>query len=223
MLRLKYFEPSQEKRERWLVSYVDVMTILLILFIAVAAQAVQRGVQSSPQPRAAKTEPARAPRPDSVSPAVMAVKQQLERRGLDLKIENSALIISLPQAILFPPGQDEITPGAQPIIGHIAGLLRGIPNRVALVGHADSTPIHSHRFRNNWELSAARSLKLLDLLTTRYGIPEERLSIASRGSYAPKQSNDTVEGRAENRRVEIVILGDASGVGIGAESARAGM
>jgi chemotaxis protein MotB len=76
------------------------------------------------------------------------------------------------------------------------------------VGHADAIPIHNQRFKSNWELSAARSLNLLALLASQYGIDETRLSIQSYGSYSPRNSNDTVDGRAENRRVEILILDD---------------
>jgi chemotaxis protein MotB len=77
---------------------------------------------------------------------------------------------------------------------------------VSLVGHTDGTPIHNRHFANNWELAAARGLRLLELLSSRYGIEESRLSVASFGSYDPKSSNDTPHGRASNRRVEIVIL-----------------
>ncbi len=75
-----------------------------------------------------------------------------------------------------------------------------------LVGHADTVPIHNRRFNSNWDLAAARSLRLLDLLTTQYEIEESRLSVESHGSYDPKSTNETPDGRATNRRVEIVIL-----------------
>ena len=87
-----------------------------------------------------------------------------------------------------------------------ADVLGKIPNNVSLVGHADAVPIHNRRFANNWELAAARGLRLLELLSSRYGIEESRLSVESFGSYDPKSSNDTPDGRASNRRVEIVIL-----------------
>ena len=70
-------------------------------------------------------------------------------------------------------------------------------------------PIHNRRFDNNWELSAARSLRLLELLSSRYGIAESRLSVSSYGSWSPRSTNATEEGRAENRYVEIVILDDS--------------
>jgi chemotaxis protein MotB len=95
---------------------------------------------------------------------------------------------------------------ALPALSQIAAVIRETDNRVALVGHADTIPIHNRRFHSNWELSAARSLSLLGLLTTRYGIAESRLSIQGYGSNVPLGSNDTEAGRAANRRVEILIL-----------------
>jgi len=77
---------------------------------------------------------------------------------------------------------------------------------MSLVGHADAVPIHNRRFRNNWELAAARSLRLLELLGRDGGIEESRLSVASYSSFDPKETNNTPDGRASNRRVEIVIL-----------------
>ena len=114
--------------------------------------------------------------------------------------------MSLPQALLFPPGEDKINADALTTVKAIGDVLSKIPNNVSLVGHTDATPIHNQRFTNNWDLAAARGLRLLELLSSRYGIAESRLSVASYGSYAPKSSDDTPDGRASNRRVEIVIL-----------------
>jgi chemotaxis protein MotB len=133
-------------------------------------------------------------------------RQKLEQHGFDVKMEPRGLVISLPQAILFASGDDRISAEALPMVEEIADILGDLPNRVSLIGHADDVPIHNRRFKNNWELSAARGLRLLELLSTRYAIPESRLSVASEGSYKPQGPNDTPDGRAGNRRVEIVIL-----------------
>ena len=74
------------------------------------------------------------------------------------------------------------------------------------MGHADATPIHTRRFRSNWDLAAARSLRLLDILSAEYGIDEARLSVESHGAIEPKSTNETPDGRSANRRVDIVIL-----------------
>jgi chemotaxis protein MotB len=111
--------------------------------------------------------------------------------------------------VLFPSGDERIQPTALPLVDEIAGVLRAIPNRVNLAGNTDSVPIHNRRFHNNWELSAARGMALLDLLASRYGIEESRLSVTSYGSFRPRDSNDTPGGRAGNRRVEITVLDDS--------------
>ncbi|MGH9591547.1 MAG: OmpA/MotB family protein, partial [Bryobacteraceae bacterium] len=95
---------------------------------------------------------------------------------------------------------------AMPTVSTVAKALKKVSNDVILVGHADAIPIHNRRFGNNWDLAASRGLRLLDLLTSRYGIAESRLSVQSYGSNDPRSSNDTPDGRASNRRVEIVIL-----------------
>ncbi len=192
----RYFQPGAGNRDRWMISYMDVLTILLIFFVAVASKSLQQVEKSDPAPT--QDDP------------LLKAQQTLERNGprndLDLRREPRGLVISLPQAILFRSGEDRIGPDAFPIVSRIADVLRDLPNKVSLVGHADAVPIHNRRFKSNWELSAARGFELLELLNHRYRIPEERLSVASYGSYDPRKPNDTPEGRAGNRRVEIVIL-----------------
>ena len=84
--------------------------------------------------------------------------------------------------------------------------MRDLPNPVRLEGHTDSVPIHTARFRSNWELSAARAIAMMDLLADQFGIPQTRMAIGGYGDTSPIESNDTAEGRAHNRRVDIVIL-----------------
>jgi len=181
--------------DRWMVSYVDVLTILLIFFVAAAAQSAMPhpAPEKVPQPHAELVQPQR----------------KLAALGLDLKMEARGLVISLPQTILFASGDDAVSAEARVTVEQIAAVLRAIPNKVSLVGHADAKPIHNRRFKNNWELAAARSLRLLELLGRDCGIEESRLSVASYSSFDPRDTNETPDGRASNRRVEIVILDDS--------------
>lgn len=199
-MRPAYFQKDTSGRDRWMVSYLDVLTILLILFVAIAARALQ-APPKSPEPAAKSVQVLEAP----VSPLV-AIQQELEQSQLDVHMDSRGVVISLPQALLFPPGEDRINADALETVGVIGDLLRKIPNNVSLVGHSDAIPIHNRRFSSNWELASARGLRLLELLSSRYGIAESRLSVQSYGSFDPKSSNDTPDGRASNRRVEIVIL-----------------
>jgi len=221
-----YLQPDRGGRERWLISYTDILTLLLILFAAMAAQTAgqqqpARAVETKPQataptvpapPAPAPAVPAAPPEPAPTAPpspsheALVRAQERLKQTGLDLHLEARGLVISLPQAILFASGDDRINASALPIISQIADVLRDLDNKVELAGHADSVPIHNRRFKNNWELSSARGLSLLNTLTNQYGIAESRLTVSSHGSFSPKSSNDTADGRAENRRVEILIL-----------------
>ncbi len=179
-----------------MVSYMDILTILLIFFVAAAAQTTM------PHPASRPVLDKAAPPPVPPDP----VQRKLESLGLDLKREPRGLVIGLPQTILFSSGDDAISAQARPIVGELAAILRGIPNKVSLVGHADAVPIHNRRFKNNWELAAARSLRLLELLGRDGGVEESRLSVTSYSSFDPKDTDQTPGGRASNRRVEIVIL-----------------
>jgi chemotaxis protein MotB len=148
--------------------------------------------------------------PEQARSNLAQAQERLRDEGLTAELEARGLVISLPQVVLFSPGADTVSPEAQHSIAQIAEVLDDIPNDVQLIGHADIAPIHNRRFHSNWELSMARSQKILELLSVRYGVSESRLSIASFGPYRPAAPNDTEDGRASNRRVEIVILDDPS-------------
>ena len=188
---------SSRQRDRWTTSYADFVTILLVLFVAIAAQGVQ--------PVATKTAPPLlSERPKR--PSILTALTSLEGKGVRVKMEARGIVISLEQKILFHSGDDRVSKDAMQVVSDIADVLRGVPNRVNLIGHADSRPVHSKRFRDNWELSVARSLRLRELLSEEFGIDESRLSVASYGATEPVASEETEEGRASNRRVEIVIV-----------------
>ncbi len=195
-------------RDRWMISYMDVLTILLIFFVAVAAQV---RLHPAPQPTAApvaKPVPAAVPTTVPITDprqALIEIRKKLEQHDLDMRLEPRGLVISLPQAILFSSGKDRISAQGLPVIASIAEVLRDVPNEVTFIGHSDAVPIHNRHFLNNWHLATARSLRMLELMSQRYGVPESRLSIASYGTYRPAGPNDTPDGRAHNRRVEVVI------------------
>jgi chemotaxis protein MotB len=137
------------------------------------------------------------------------LEQEIRAGRLRLNLESRGLVVTLPQSTYFPSGQDGIDPATYPTIEKVAQVIRKLPNPVRLEGHTDSLPIHNARFRSNWELSAARSIAVLGLLAGRFQIPREKLAIAGYADNAPAGPNDTEEGRALNRRVDIVILSQA--------------
>src|SRR2546426_5156393 len=157
-----------------------------------------------------KTEP--AAKPAGLLPSLKILqtqlKQEIESGMLQVSMEPRGLVVSLRQAAFFPPGQDTIDDSTYPTIRKLAEVILAVPNKVRLEGHTDAVPIHNARYRSNWELSSARSVTMLELLTSRYQVPEQRLSVGGYAETIPIAPNATPEGRAQNRRVDIVILND---------------
>lgn len=135
-----------------------------------------------------------------------ALDAEIKAGKLELRMEGRGLVLSLRQAAFFPSGTDTVDPQTYPTVDKIAQVIRDLPNQVRLEGHTDSRPIHTARFRNNWDLSAARGIAMLELLSGKYGIPENRFAIGGYADTVPIEPNDTDEGRARNRRVDVVIL-----------------
>ena len=139
-----------------------------------------------------------------------ALQLEIRKGELQVHLEPRGLVISLREASFFASGDDVIYPGAYDSVEKIAVAIRALPNPVRLEGHTDAVPIHNSRFRSNWELSAARSIAMLELLATRFRVGYQRMAVVGYADTAPLESNDTEEGRSQNRRVDIVIL-NASG------------
>ena len=134
------------------------------------------------------------------------LKKEIAAGKLRIHLEPRGLIVSLTQAAFFSSGEDTIDADTYGSVATIAGAIRKLPNPVRLEGHTDSVPIHNGRFRSNWELSSARAIAMLELLKTRCGVPETQLAVAGYADTCPVDSNETEDGRARNRRVDIVIL-----------------
>jgi chemotaxis protein MotB len=133
--------------------------------------------------------------------------QEITEGKVALSIQPRGLVLSLRESALFPPGQDLFNPEAIPILGKVAEALRKLPDQpVRLEGHTDNTPIQTERFPSNWELSAARANAVLGLLCGRLELDPKRFAVAGYANYHPVVDNNTPEGRAHNRRVDIVVL-----------------
>jgi chemotaxis protein MotB len=132
---------------------------------------------------------------------------EIKAGKLQINMGTRGLVISFTQAALFPSGEDEIAKDFYPGIQKIADAIKQVPNPVRLEGHTDSVPIHNARFKSNWDLSAARSIALLELFV-KSGMPPERISIAGYADTAPVDNNDTEAGRQRNRRVDMVVLNE---------------
>jgi chemotaxis protein MotB len=132
--------------------------------------------------------------------------QEVEDGKIQVELGTRGLVITTREAAFFAPAGDTINAAAYPIIEKLAATINKLPNQVRMEGHTDSTPINTARFKSNWELSAARSIAMMELLTSKYGVPRSKVAIAGYADTVPLEGNTTAEGRSRNRRVDIVIL-----------------
>jgi chemotaxis protein MotB len=137
-----------------------------------------------------------------------SLKKEIASGRLDVRMERRGLVISLREATFFPPGNDTLEVSTYSTLEVIANELKRSPNPIRMEGHTDSVPIHTERFRSNWHLSAARGIAMMELFTSRFGLPSERVAIAGFAETAPVADNDSTEGRARNRRVDIIVLNE---------------
>lgn len=201
--------------DRWMISWADLLTLLFASLVVLYASAARNGFPAAvvSKPAAAAVGPAPQPADELASSfdrLRAALGRETEEGKLQVSLETRGIVVSLRDQGYFKSGSDEIAPEALESISEVASVIGELPNSVRLEGHSDSIPIHTGRFRDNWSLSAARSAAVLNLLESGFGIPAARLAIAAYADNQPVAANESAEGRARNRRVDIVILNQRS-------------
>ncbi len=132
---------------------------------------------------------------------------EIARNEVAVRKVPDGLVISLREVGFFDSGSATMQAHAGDAFRRIAVLLLRYPHRIRIEGHTDDVPIHNSQFASNWELSTARATALVQTLIDEYQFPPERLSAAGYAQYHPVATNDSTEGRAQNRRVDVVVLG----------------
>lgn len=227
--RSRHHEGEHENLERWLITYADLITLLLIFFVvmyAISRADLEKFQQVASSLRAAFNLDVLTASPSgqaAVAPleqdprfsAYLSVRAQvaslftrlgLDRQGAEVELTSEGIVIHLSDAVLFPPGQAELRPEAQRVLDGIAAILEPLPHPIRIEGHTDNTPPPPGTYPDNWELSAMRAVNTLRYLSSVAGLAPQRLSAAGYGEFRPRASNDTLEGRRKNRRVDIVLL-----------------
>jgi chemotaxis protein MotB len=136
------------------------------------------------------------------------LKPEIKNGTVEMHMSARGLTISFKQAAFFDSGSDALKPSAFPTISKVGKALLKIPNFVRLEGHTDNVPISNGRFSSNWILSSSRGIAVLDMLANNFLVPRARLAVGGYADVAPVASNSTEEGRARNRRVDVVILSE---------------
>ncbi len=137
-------------------------------------------------------------------------KQLVDAGTLKVKVQDGRMMLALSTDVLFPTASAALSAKGANSIRQVSKLLNGMSTkRFQIEGHTDSIPIHSKKFPSNWELASARAMSVLNTMVSA-GFKPNRLSIASYGTTDPIANNKTAKGRAENRRIDIVIVPDLS-------------
>ncbi len=137
-------------------------------------------------------------------------KELIDAGRLTVKIVDGRMVVKLASDILFASGKAALSDEGRANLTDVAGVLASIPDRTFQVeGHTDNDPIKTERFPSNWELGAARAIAVVRTLNEG-GVPITHLSAASYADNRPVKPNDSREGKASNRRIEIVVIPDLS-------------
>ncbi len=125
---------------------------------------------------------------------------------LKIRVVRGRMVVEMASSILFPSGEAKLHEEGEIALAELAGILRTIKDRdFQVAGHTDNVPIRTRKFPSNWELSAARSVSVVKFLQES-GVVPNHLSASGYAEYQPAADNNTEEGKAENRRIEIVLM-----------------
>lgn len=140
---------------------------------------------------------------------ISQLKRELENKEMSIREYEEKLSITFVDRVLFDFGSATITPGGKGIITRVGDSLENVQGmQIRVVGHTDNRPIRKEylwKFPSNWELSSARAAAVVRFLQRECGLDPKGFEVAGRSFYRPVASNETDEGRAQNRRVEVII------------------
>jgi chemotaxis protein MotB len=233
-------KPAEKDRaDRWLLTYADLITLLLIFFIVLFVMSTQDVVkfQVMAESLIDAFKGTRSVVGESPGPAYVEgksgvkvsgpgakgreqlkmefIKQEVERlaqkEGLtsqvSVRMEERGVVINILDKVLFRSGYADLNPDATRVLKAIGKILQVNKDQYMRVeGHTDNRPISNERFASNWELSAGRATNVVKMFIDEVGMNPRLLSEVGYGEFRPLAGNETEDGRAKNRRVEIVIL-----------------
>lgn len=231
MKKKRHKEEHEHSHERWLLTYADLITLLLGLFVILYAMSkvdaekysqmisALSGVFGGPKPSVV------AGNAGIVNTPVAMLRSEREHIELELK---RALQLNLPKGLvtisndergvtvhileelLFASGSAEFKLTSFAMLDSLAGVLKKLDNDLRVEGHTDDVPIHTALFPSNWHLSVTRAMNAGYYLIEKHRIDPERVSVVGYSEYKPLVPNTSPENRARNRRVDIVIITESA-------------
>lgn len=125
---------------------------------------------------------------------------------IQIKIDSRGVVISISAGYLFDEGSTEIRPELYPVVQVLSDIINSMPRLILVEGHTDDKPTVGSLFYSNWEISALRATAMARLLSQQFNVDPKRITASGYAQYRPVGDNSTDQGRAQNRRVEIVML-----------------
>jgi chemotaxis protein MotB len=227
---------EHENHERWLVSYADFITLLFAFFVVMYSisavnegkfRTVSESIKAALRPVANQPVSSMAfsigqSRPSLAQPSIPTGKRETIRHLRELvkamqtgpqfavihlaEKENGDIIITIPDQLLFKSGEATIRQEALPFLKGLAAAMLELDRYVRVEGHTDNVPIRTAQFPSNWELSSARAVIVVRVLSELYSVPSGHLTAVGHADTRPVTANLSPDQRAKNRRVEIIIL-----------------
>jgi chemotaxis protein MotB len=229
---------DHENLERWLLTYADLITLLLAFFIVMysmsqidakkfgkMSRALSGALQGGKAVINAGEDIGMAPgmgvlKFGKLMTIGINLEQKFEKlRRSEDKVEREklaktvsietterGLVIHIMESALFKSGSATLEEQAIATLDIVASEINGLPNHIRVEGHTDNMPINSNKYPSNWELSSARATEVVKYLIENYGLPPIQIYAVGYGEYRPIKPNNSFENKAQNRRVDIVVL-----------------
>lgn len=228
MRRNRKKEEDHENMERWLLTYADLITLLLAFFVVMYSMSqidakkfgqmseslhgILKGGESvlNHENNIQKTKGHGVLKLGNLRMLQKSIENKSEERkklqDIKTEITERGLVIHIVERALFREGSANLQGNFQEVLGLVFDEIDSIPNHIRIEGHTDDRSITSAKYPSNWELSAARATEVVRYFVNEYNFPPDRISALGYGEYRPIQPNNSIENRAQNRRVDIVIL-----------------
>ena len=204
---MRYYEREDELENElnrgalWAITYGDMMSYLMIFFMVLFAFYSSKSINTQFSAKSIEETFGR----DTAVVSTLFSKHGIQQIA-QVEISASKITINFSEPILFDAGSDRLKDSSLPYLRRLSAIFKDLPNPIQVEGHTDNRPMgRGSRFRSNWELSSARAFSVLQFFV-KDGVAPEKLSAVGYGEYKPLRANDTPEGRAVNRRIEINII-----------------
>ncbi|OGR75406.1 MAG: hypothetical protein A2X32_12870 [Elusimicrobia bacterium GWC2_64_44] len=215
----RYAKHKVEENPLYLVVLSDIMTNLMLFFLILyvfniqpenkAAETFMSGFDKEAAQKEKEKKAEEVLNKFNEQDVALKLAEELLKAGMkdmaEVQLTDKQIKINIAAPVLFGSGKADLGRTSSEVIGPVAAVLNKLPNDIIVEGHTDNVPIKSGDFATNWELSAARANAVVNLLAARYAVPQERMIAAAYGEHRPVASNDTPRGRAQNRRIEIIV------------------